>query len=69
MLMQPYIPITEKYYRCLLAQLEKAGCDFFILENGHLVTIGETTGGFAIMPLLLQEAHKVKEKYYDCSPD
>ena len=65
MLTRPYIPITEEYYNHLLAQLDREKCNCFIMENGHIVTVGTADGGYAIMPLRPQEELKIRGKNND----
>ena len=65
MLMRPYLPITEEFYNYLMEQLGREQCDFFILENGHIVTIGTANSGYAIMPLLPGVEANLKENNND----
>ena len=65
MLTRPYIPITQEYYNYLLAQMGREKCDCFILENGHIVTIGTADGGYAIMPICPEEEYIFKNNNND----
>lgn len=52
LLKRPYTAITENQFVELRDTLEIAKTDFFIDDNGNVVTIGAADGGYAVMPLI-----------------
>ena len=50
-LVRPYIPISKEDHDRLQQVLIENNCDFFALDNGQWVTIGNADCGYALMPL------------------
>lgn len=60
MLRRPYCPIPAELFAALQAVLTQHRSDFLLLPGGHIVTIGNADGGYAIMPLSEWAAQQVR---------
>lgn len=54
-LSKPYIPISSKEYQILL----DGDSDYYLLEDGQVVTFGPADGGLALMPLNKEAADTI----------